>query len=432
MPEQNWKTPGYDPSRNGWWKASLGEEVSNFGYPHTYLFADSMRAIIQAFLKHFSNIWVCKYDEDGYPRKNIQVPIKFGPRSKAYDYRKELDMKQKTGRTYYIPQPNMTFKITGTQYDESRVVSVDTIRTFYDTALIKRGVEYKQLDLLWQDTVPVPYIVNIEMNANCENMADAMQIWEQVCCQFSPDINLRVKEFWFIDIPRDIKVVLESTNFDFNEDYGEEEKREINVKFQFKLECVVYTGIQHGDIIDQIRVILDPSIAKTASENDIYQVFSGDKFGNIYLNNEPGNAYNVWGGISATILEPYGDCYRIKPEMYTSGNITSSFEPIYYTEQAKQMESADDWFIEYRFTSGYYDNKDEKYLSYMGVSGNYRPEPGTYNSATYDWQGSLTDRYKLNKLQPWQHSASKDFFDGREVVRTTIATEHTNNEGYKF
>lgn len=72
MPEQNWKTPGYDPSRNGWWKASLGEEVSNFGYPHTYLFADSMRAIIQAFLKHFSNIWVCKYDEDGYPRKTFK------------------------------------------------------------------------------------------------------------------------------------------------------------------------------------------------------------------------------------------------------------------------------------------------------------------------------------------------------------------------
>lgn len=432
MAEQNWKTPGYDPSKNGWWRASLGQEASNYGYPNTYLFSDSMRAIIQAFAKHFSNIWVCKFDEDGYPRKKIQVPIKFGPRSKAYDFRKEQDMKQRTGRTYYIPQPNITFKITGTQYDENRVVSVDTIRTFYDTSLMNRGVEAKQLDLLWQDTVPVPYTVDIEMNANCENMSDAMQIWEQVCCQFSPDINLNVKEFWFIDIPRNIKVVLESTNFDFNEDFGEEDKREINVKFQFKLECVVYTGIQDGSIIDQIRLTLDPNIAKTASKTDIYHIFSGDEMGNVYLNKEPGSSLNVWNNISATVLEPNGDAYRVRPEMFVSGNITSSMIPVYYTPQAERLDRPDAHYIEYRFTSGYYDTVDERYLSYVGISGNYKPEPGTYSKETFDWQGSKTNRYNMNKLEPWQHSATKDFYDGRDVVRTTIATEHTNNEGYKF
>lgn len=416
MPEQNWKTPGYDPSRNGWWRASLGEEANNYGYPQSYLFADSMRAIVQAFTKHFSNLWIVKYDEDGYPRKRVQVPIKFGPRAKAYDFRKELDMKQRTGRSYYIPQPNLTFKLTGTQYDESRAVSVDTIRTFYDTALIKRGVEYGQLDLLWQDTVPVPYNVTFEMTANTDTMSDALQIWEQICSQFSPDINLRVKEFWFIDIPRDIKVMLESTNFEYSEDFGEEDKREINVKFNFKLEAVVYTGIQHGSIIDQIAVTLNPNLARTNDETRIYQVFSGDNFGHVKLDNSTDSSLNVWCGISAAALMPTADGYIVNPELMGK-NVTSAAKGDY---------------IEYTFTSAQQGAADANYLAYFNVSGNYRPEPGTYNSATHDWQGSLTDRYPLNSLQPWQHSATKDFHDGREIVRATIAHEHTNNEGHKY
>ncbi len=432
MAEQNWKTPGYDPSKNGWWRASLGQEASNFGYPNTYLFADSMRAVVQAFGKHFSNLWVVHYDENGYPRKKIQVPIKFGPRSKAYDFRKEQEMKAKTGRTYYIPQPNMTYKITGTQYDESRAVSVDTVRTFYDTALMKRGVEYSQLDLLWQDTSPVPYIVNIELNANCETMSDAMQIWEQICGQFSPDINLNVKEFWFIDIPRNIKVILESTNFEFNEDFGEEDKREINVKFQFKIECVIYTGIQDGSIIDQIRVILNPNLAKTSDATDIYTTFSGDKNGNIFLEYVPGQVNCVWSGISADVLEPSGTGYRVKDDMFTSGYVTSALVPLYETEQARRMEQPSDWYVQYTVTSSYTNTAQEGYSAFFNVSGNYKPEPGTYNSATNDWQGSRTDRYRFDKLSRTQHSAAKDFFDGKDVVRTTIAYEHYNNEGKKY
>lgn len=432
MSEQNWKTPGYDPSKNGWWRASLGQDSSNFGYPNTYLFADSMRAVIQAFGKHFSNLWVVHYDENGYPRKRIQVPIKFGPRSKAYDFRKEQEMKARTGRTYYIPQPNLTYKITGTQYDESRAVSVDTVRTFYDTALMKRGVEYSQLDLLWQDTVPVPYKVNIELNANCEMMSDAMQIWEQICGQFSPDINLNVKEFWFMDIPRNIKVVLQSTSFEFSDEFGEDEKREVNVRFQFELECVIYTGIQDGSIIDQIRVILNPGMSKTSDTTDIYSTFSGFKDGTISLDYSEGQTGCIWSDISAAILVKDGDLYRVSPDMFTSGYVTSSLVPRYDTEQDRRMDKPSDWYIEYVLTSSYTTYAQEGHSAFFNVSGNYRPEPGTYSTDTFEWQGSLTDRYRLDKLSSSQHSATKDFFDGKDIVRTTIATEHYDNEGKSY
>lgn len=429
MPEQNWKTPGYDPSQNGWWKASLGEEVSNFGYPHTYLFSDSARALVQAFGKHFSNIWVCHFDENGFPRKQIHVPIKFGPRSKAYDFRKAQEMKQKTGRDYYIPVPNITFKITGGTYDSSRAASMGGVRYFYDTYLTSKGVETSQLDLLWQDTMPVPQNISIEMTANCETYSDAMQIWEQVTGQFAPDVNLRIKEFWFIDIPRDLKLTMESYSFNFPDEFDEQSKRDLSVTFQFKLEAVIYTGIQDGTIIDQIRLTLDPSLAKTSSKKDLYYVFSGDKLGNIYVPGTEGAQLNVASNISAVALEPYGNCYRVKPEMWVNSNVVSSMVPVYDSPLAERMESASDYYIEYRFTSGYYDNIDEPYKSYFNISGNYKPEPGTYNSATHDWRGSLTNRYPMNKLQPGQVSADKDFYDGREVVRGHAVYESYNNEG---
>ena len=437
MSEQNWKTAGFDPSKNGWWKASLGEEVSNFGYPNSYLFADSARAIIQAFGKHFSNIWVCHYDEDGYPRKKIRVPIKFGPRSKAYDFRKAQEMKDKTGREYYIPLPNMTFKITGGSYDSTRAASMGGIRYFYDTYFTSKGVEEKQLDLLWRDTVPVPQNIQIELTANCETYSDAMQIWEQIAGQFAPDINLRVKEFWFSDIPRDLKVVMDSYNFNFTEDYGEDAKREMSITFSFKVEAVIYTGVQDATIIDQIRLILDPSIAQVSNQKDYYCTFSGDIQGNVYIpTTDPGESnrsrYYIPASISASIIEPNGDCYRIKAEAWENNTLTSALVPIYDSPLAERMESASNYYIQYQYASAYCDTVQSPYKSYYNLSGNYKPQEGTYNSATYDWQASRTDRYPIDNMKSWQTSAEKDVFIDNEVIRGITVSESYNSKGKTF
>lgn len=435
MAESNYKSNGYNPAANGWYKASLGEDVSNYGYPVNYGSGDSIRAAMIAFGQFFSNVWVSRKDEDGYPRKNIHVPIKFGPRDKAFDFRKELE----SGKTYYIPLPNMTWKITSVQYDGTRECSTDNIRTFYDQYYTNAGVEQRQLDLLWQDTSPAPYNLGVELCANVAKMDDALQIKDQILSKFRPDAFVYVKEFWFANIRRDIKMTLDGVTFDYNEDYGEEDKRELSVKFQITLEIMIYEMINVGTVIDQIRVTLNPNLAKTRSTKDLHYEFKANPNyldGTIPL-------YAVASNISAVALD------IDKEPILGRENVSGWDVPYYYPRQElfenKVLTSSEnvEWDfrtsgfvrtgIDYYFNSGYYDTVNESYSSFFNVSGNYKPDRSTYNSATFDYQGSLTDRYNFTELEPWQHSGNKDYYNkNNEVVRTTYVTEGYNNEGRKY
>ena len=294
MSESNWKNDGYNPEEHEWWKATL-DDKDNLGYPTGYYYADTMRAIMVAFTKFFNDVYVIRYDEHGYPRKSIRVPIKFGPRSKSHDFRKE----EESGETYYIPLPNMYYKFTGFQYDSTRAASSNSIRTFYENYLLSKGIEEGECQLLWEDTQPVPYNITFEMSAKVELFADLLQIIEQISSRFNPDAFLFIKEFWFMNIRRDIKMKLDSVSIDFQDEFGEQDKRELEAKFSFTIEGQVYTKIEHGAIIDRIIAVLNPAIAVYKDGSDVPDRYKSmiDVSGN--YREEPGTYdpdTNTWQG----------------------------------------------------------------------------------------------------------------------------------------
>lgn len=258
----DWTQEGYNPAEHNWWKADTGE--ANNGYPKNYFFADTMRAISIAFGNKFSNLYVTREDEKGYVRKRIQVPIKFGPRAKSHDFRTELesgtiDENGVVEPIYKIQNPNMTWKFTQVSYDGSRQTSSDQIRTFYDKYLLSKGVELKTCDLLWQDTMPIPFNIGIQLTAYTDKDSDAQRILEQVITKTKDSVLfLYVKEFWFMNIRRDVKVKLESCEFTPEpDDMNEEAKREIKVVFNFTCEAVLYRPIEKSSIITSIISTLD-------------------------------------------------------------------------------------------------------------------------------------------------------------------------------
>lgn len=265
----DWTQPGYNPSEHGWWKADTGE--SNYGYPQDYFYADSIRAVNVAFGNKFSNIWIVRKDEKGYPRKRIQVPIKFGPRAKSHDYRTEvetsnIDENGIVDPKYYIQNPNIAWKYTGGQYDGSRQTSSDQVRTFYNNYLLSKGVELSMCNLLWEDTMCIPVNMNIEMTAYADKDDDLLQIFEQVIGKTKDSAAfLYVKEFWFMNIRRDIKIKLEQFNFNWGEDnMGEEAKRECSVTFNFTCEANVYRPIKKSSIITSIVTTLYPRVVDSS------------------------------------------------------------------------------------------------------------------------------------------------------------------------
>lgn len=264
----NYTQSGYDPSLNGYWKGTV-DGAENFGYPQNYYFADTIRTLMIGFGNFFNELKVIRYDKFKVPTKIINIPIKFGPRKKSNDFRTE----QETGKKYYIPLPNLTYKIDSMEFDTERAKGIYQERAFYAEFLEDAGITGDMADRFFSDVQPTPYNINITMDANCENISDALQIVEQVCVRFNPACFFNIKEFWFFNKRRSIKMLLNSTNWEVQSDaMGEEEWRQIKVSFSFKLEAILYKPVRDAQIIEKINTYL------TLNKGDY--LWHGSTFGN--------------------------------------------------------------------------------------------------------------------------------------------------------
>ncbi len=243
----NWTQPGYDPSQHSWRKGEI-DGKPNGGWTPDYFFADTLRSIDVAFGSFLNGIKVFHYNEEGEPVKAIEIPIKYGPRSKAFDFRVEKE----TGKKYYIPLPNITYRRTAMEWDSERASGQNEGRMFYSNYFSHNGIDEVMAEKFWSDIQPVPYNITYEVNIKAEYISDMDQLMEQICREFEPDININVKEFWFANIRRCIKVKLESVSHDYTVDYNEDNKRELTSTLTFKAYAYLYKAIEHGTIIDQI------------------------------------------------------------------------------------------------------------------------------------------------------------------------------------
>lgn len=239
--------PVYDPSTHQFKKGWIDGHPRG-GYPANYFFADTIRSVIVGFGNFFNDLYVIRYDEKGEPIKQIQVPLKYGPRMKSHDFRVE----QESGKKYYIQLPNMTYRIDNIAFASDRYSGAGESRGFYNKYFEVNGIDYLMANKFWADVHPVPYNLTITMEAKTEHISDANQILEQILVRFAPEAYFDLKEFWFINKRRSIKMKCESSNIEMTQDFGEEDKREITVSFSFSIEAWLYKPIRETYVIDEI------------------------------------------------------------------------------------------------------------------------------------------------------------------------------------
>lgn len=305
----NYTQKGYDIAENNMWKGTT--EGPNKGYPKNYYYADTLRNISIAFTNFFNDLYVVRYNEYGEPVKNIQVPIKFGPRMKSFDFRRELE----SGKTYYVSYPNMAWRFDGMSFDAERFSGQYAERVFYNDTLEEIGIDYTMSDLFWGDTQPVPYNLNISMELKCDLLSDATQVVEQICARFTPDVNINIKEFWFFNKKRNISLILSgdpSWSIE-SESIGEEDKREITVTFSFTAAIWLYKPIKNGVIIDKINTYVS---AKNTNAT-WHQTMFGNYQGKIFDRFDFQDIYNckvgpnlIQDGDSITTVEEIGDILK--------------------------------------------------------------------------------------------------------------------------
>lgn len=239
--------PKYDPSTHQYKKGWIDGHPRG-GYPSNYFFADTIRSVVIGFGNYFNDVCVIRYNEKGEPIKQIQVPLKYGPRMKSHDFRVE----QESGKKYYIQLPNMTYRVDSIAFASDRYAGAGETRGFYNKYFEVHGIDYIMANKFWADIHPVPYNITISMEAKTEHISDAYQIMEQILVRFAPESYFDLKEFWFINERRSIKMKCDSSNIEMTTDFGEEDKREITVSFTFTVEAWLYKPIKETYIIDEI------------------------------------------------------------------------------------------------------------------------------------------------------------------------------------
>lgn len=248
----NYKQPGFKPHLVGYHKAG-DPTKKNFGYPTNYYFADTTRAIMTAFGNFFNDMYVGRRNENQEVEKWINVPIKYGPRQKSHDFRTE----QESGDKAYLSLPNITYKLDKVSYAGERDSGVYETRAFYNDVLTEAGIEYDMEEQFWSDVQPAPVNIDVTMIFHCEKIDDLNQLNEQIIPRFRPAAFLAVKEFWFFNKRRSIKLKMNDPGIQIDNDaMGEEDRREITGTVSFTIEAVYYLPIKTAQIITKINTFL--------------------------------------------------------------------------------------------------------------------------------------------------------------------------------
>jgi len=162
-----------------------------------YFHPRTLETVTQSLMEMFNEIVVKRYATDRSVVKTLTVPIEFGLPDKVFQNR----AREESGETYYVNLPKIAFTLNGLSPAPDRATSVNEIRSFYSNLL---GLN--DLDDVTKDGQPTPFDFQYTLTIRTESFEDFSQIIEQILPYFNDSLYLRVKEFSFLNIERDLRV----------------------------------------------------------------------------------------------------------------------------------------------------------------------------------------------------------------------------------
>jgi hypothetical protein len=220
----------------------------------TYYYPRTLKGITVALLNLFNDLKVVKYDANGDPVDERTVPITFGPVEKYHQDRIENHYVDKDGKehgqNYYLQLPRLALVLNGIVYDSDRAAGVNQWRYWFKESL---ELTDSEVDQIISDYQPTPYNYNFTLDIRCDGMDNLSQILENILPYFNPKLMLRVKEFSFLNIERDLPVVMDGVNPDFIQDQNENDSRYVNATIGITVEGWMYRKFVTSKVITNIN-----------------------------------------------------------------------------------------------------------------------------------------------------------------------------------
>ena len=219
-----------------------------------YYYPRTVRAITIALLDMFNDIRVVKFDKNNNPVSEKSVPITFGPVEKYHQDRTEDHYFDSDGvehnNRYYLQIPRIAIVPNGIVYDADRATGVNEWRYWMKDQL---NVSESDLDSMISDYQPTPYNFNFTVYVKNDSMDYLSQILENILPYFNPTLMLRVKEFSFLNVERDIPVTLDGVGYDFIEDESAPDTRFVNATMNLTVKGFMYRPFISSSVIKVIE-----------------------------------------------------------------------------------------------------------------------------------------------------------------------------------
>jgi len=211
-----------------------------------YFNHNSIKNYTIALLDMFNDIHIPRYNSKGERIKDINVPIKFGNRDKAYIL-SEHDLENlHNGNVNTLPRMVLAFNgmSKAPQRDTNKLHKINKRKVNGDPSSLMYEYHYNA----------VAYDFTFTIYLATRTFTDATIIIEQIAPMFRPDITLKIQELDIQETPTSVPVQLGDFGIELPEDMGEEEIRIIEVDFPLTLKGNLYLPIKDAEIIKEIEV----------------------------------------------------------------------------------------------------------------------------------------------------------------------------------
>ena len=163
----------------------------------------AIRNVSVVFGSVFSNIHVRKYKKDGSidETSSTLVPIAYSAKE-AYSLWIDQSMRTPDSSSEVnIKLPRMSFEMTGLQAVPERGMNVNV--PIHGRTIFQDGKVVKSRS-------PIAYSFEFTLTIWSKNMDDSIQILDQILPMFAPEISVKMKESFHINLVNDVKIVLSS------------------------------------------------------------------------------------------------------------------------------------------------------------------------------------------------------------------------------
>lgn len=174
----------------------------------------------------------------------VYTPFENTPASATNTYYRQDTVER--GQRFYECVPRMSLVMGGMTFDPSRAYGSTEWRNWI----------LNELDIpesVIEDYQPTPYNIDYTLFIKTNSMDHFSQIMENILPFFNPQDYIRVKEFSFLNVERDIPIKLNSVTPEFVEDMQNNDRRYINATLSFTAQAFLYRPWIESHIIKYIK-----------------------------------------------------------------------------------------------------------------------------------------------------------------------------------